>query len=132
MALVISPTIVIEQQMQQLMSAWGTKFVHLGNVEPENLAAVIGREKPHILLSSIERLQDKTVLSALLTVKLSYVSVEEAQVNSCHQPKSLCMLYPGLGSPHRLDRVSALPRGHLAAPDHSTQLSLPLVFCYLW
>ena len=89
MALVISPTIVIDQQMQQLMAAWGTKFVHLGNVEPESLAAVIRREKPHILLSSIERLQDKRVLSALLTVKLSYVSVEEAQVNSCHQPKSL-------------------------------------------
>ena len=86
MALVISPTLVIEQQMQQLMTAWGTKFLHLGTVEPESLAAVLRREKPHILISSIERLQDKTVLAALLTVKLSYVSIEEAQVYSCCKP----------------------------------------------
>ena len=81
-ALVISPTIVIDQQMQQQMTAWGVKFLHLASVDPDSLADNIRRIKPRILLSSIERLQDTAVLNALLTVRLVYVAVDETQVPS--------------------------------------------------
>ena len=78
--MVIAPTVVIEQQMIGLMSAWGTTFLHLGTVRPENIGDILKKEKPNILIASIERLQEKAVLAALLTIKLCYVSVDEAQV----------------------------------------------------
>ena len=78
--LVIPPTLVIDHQMQKLMSTWGTTFLHLDKILPEDLVVAIQKEKPHILLSSIERLKDKTVLAALLTTRISYVAVDESQV----------------------------------------------------
>lgn len=82
-AMVVPPTLVIQQQMQELMTAWGTKWLNLGDVDPEELAATLRRTKPSLLIASIERLQDKRVLDALLTVRLSYVAIDEAQVSSC-------------------------------------------------
>jgi hypothetical protein len=79
--LIIPPTLLIDHQMQQLMTTWGTTFLHLDKVKAEDLAATIQREKPAILLSSIERLKDKTVLTALFTIRLDYISVDEAQVS---------------------------------------------------
>ena len=84
-AMVVPPTLVIQQQMQELMTAWGTKWLNLGDVDPEELAATLRRTKPSLLIASIKRLQDKRVLDALLTVRLSYVAIDEAQVSSCPQ-----------------------------------------------
>ena len=80
----IPPTLVIQHQMEQQMAAWGVKYLHLDKVDPDALAATLRRMKPDILLSTIERLENKDILSALLTIRLSYVAVEEAQV--CFQP----------------------------------------------
>ena len=78
--LVIPPTLVIDHQMQSLMTLWGTSFLHLDKTSIEDLAIYIQRKKPHILLSSIERLTDKSLLRALLTTKIRYVAVDESQV----------------------------------------------------
>ena len=78
--LVIPPTLVIDHQMQNLMTLWGTSFLHLDKTPIEDVAMYIQRKKPHILLSSIERLTDKSLLTELLTTKISYVAVDESQV----------------------------------------------------
>ena len=52
--LVIPPTLVIEHQMEKLMTTWGIKFLHLCKIEAVDLAITIKREKPSILLTNIE------------------------------------------------------------------------------
>ena len=107
--LVIPPTLVIQQQMERQMAAWGVRFLHLDKEDPDDLAARLRRMKPDILISTIERLENKDILSALLTIRLSYVAVEEAQV--CSQPpfiavcqwNSITLKSPGLGPSDRLD-----------------------------
>ena len=131
-AMVVPPTLVIQQQMQELMTAWGTKWLNLGDVDPEELAATLRRTKPSLLIASIERLQDKRVLDALLTVRLSYVAIDEAQVSSCpRQYKLSKFLIPGHRPTDRMDRVPSIPPRDLAAPDHRPQLSLPVVLRHL-
>lgn len=105
----IPPTLVIQQQMERQMAAWGVRFLHLDKEDPDDLAARLRRMKPDILISTIERLENKDILSALLTIRLSYVAVEEAQV--CSQPpfiavcqwNSITLKSPGLGPSDRLD-----------------------------
>ena len=80
MGLVIPPTLVIEQQMEMLMTSWGTSFLNLSSVSVGEIAAVIQRDRPFILLSNIERLDDTEVQAALLSLHISYVAIDEAQV----------------------------------------------------
>ena len=81
MALVIPPTVMIEQQMEGLLVAWGIRYINIGKISPGSIANRIGKEKPNILLSNIERLEDTTVQSALLSVRLRYVAIDELQVS---------------------------------------------------
>ena len=67
------------------MTLWGTSFLHLDKTPIEDVAMYIQRKKPHILLSSIERLTDKSLLTELLTTKISYVAVDESQVQNINQ-----------------------------------------------
>lgn len=78
--LVIPPTLVIEHQMERQMAFWGTTFLNLSKVRTEYISSMIQREKPSILLSNIERLENPEVQASLLTLRLSYVAVDEAQV----------------------------------------------------
>jgi hypothetical protein len=78
--LVIPPTVVIEQQLEALMAASGIKFINLGTTTPDQIPEAIRREQPTILLGRIELLDDREVQSALLTIKLTYVSMDEIQV----------------------------------------------------
>ena len=80
-ALVIPPTVMIEQQMEGLLVAWGIKYINLGKISSVSIANRIEKEKPNILLSNIERLEDSTVQSALLSVRLRYVAIDELQVS---------------------------------------------------
>ena len=77
----IPPTVIIEQQMEELLVAWGIKYINIGKISPISIADRIEREKPSILLTNIERLEDTTVQSALLSVRLSYVAIDELQVS---------------------------------------------------
>jgi hypothetical protein len=72
---------VIEQQNQRLMELWGISFVNLDTVKVEELAEYIARNKPSILLATVETLDKKEVRDALLTVRITYVSLDEAQVD---------------------------------------------------
>ena len=72
---------MIEQQMEGLLVAWGIKYINLGKISPVSIANRIEKEKPNILLSNIERLEDSTVQSALLSVRLRYVAIDELQVS---------------------------------------------------
>ena len=81
MALVIPPTVMIEQQMEGLLVAWGIRYINISKISPGSIANRIGKEKPNILLSNIERLEDTTVQSALLSVRLRYVAIDELQVS---------------------------------------------------
>ena len=78
--MVIPPTVMIQQQMQRQMIFWGTSFLDLSQVKVENLASIIQKERPSILLSSIERIKDEEVQRALLTICINYVAIDEAQV----------------------------------------------------
>ena len=77
----IPPTVMIEQQMEGLLVAWGIRYINIGKISPGSIANRIGKEKPNILLSNIERLEDTTVQSALLSVRLRYVAIDELQVS---------------------------------------------------
>lgn len=88
--LVIPPTVVIEQQNESIMQAWGINFLNLANIKVEEVAGTIDKQKPSIIIASVERLQEEGVLTALLPVNISYVSVDEAQV---HWFPLLCALY---------------------------------------
>ena len=77
----IPPTVMIEQQMEGLLVAWGIRYINIGKISPSSIANRIGKEKPNILLSNIERLEDTTVQSALLSVRLRYVAIDELQVS---------------------------------------------------
>ena len=77
----IPPTVIIEQQMEALLVAWGIKYINIGKISPISIADRIEREKPSILLTNIERLEDTTVQSALLSVRLRYVAIDELQVS---------------------------------------------------
>ena len=72
---------MIEQQMEGLLVAWGIKYINLGKISSVSIANRIEKEKPNILLSNIERLEDSTVQSALLSVRLRYVAIDELQVS---------------------------------------------------
>ena len=78
--MVIPPTVMIQQQMRRQMIFWGTSFLDLSEVKVENLASTIQKDRPSILLSSIERIKDEEVQRALLTFSISYVAIDEAQV----------------------------------------------------
>ena len=78
--MVIPPTVMIQQQMQRQMIFWGTSFLDLSQVKVENLASIIQKERPSILLSGIERIKDEEVQRALLTICINYVAIDEAQV----------------------------------------------------
>ena len=78
--MVIPPTVMIQQQMRKQMIFWGTSFLDLSEVKVENLASTIQKDRPSILLSSIERIKDEEVQRALLTFCISYVAIDEAQV----------------------------------------------------
>ena len=77
--MVIPPTVMIQQQMRKQMIFWGTSFLDLSEVKVENLASTIQKERPSILLSSIERIKDEEVQRALLTFCISYVAIDKAQ-----------------------------------------------------
>ena len=79
--MIVPPTLVIDQQMQQLLSAWNIKFLHLDSVPPEQLASFLEKEKPSILLSSIERLTEREVQAALLTIRIVYMAIDEFHVS---------------------------------------------------
>ena len=87
--MVIPPTVMIQQQMQRQMIFWGTSFLDLSQVKVENLASTIQKERPSILLSSIERIKDEEVQRALLIICINYVAIDEAQVILL----TLCKIY---------------------------------------
>jgi hypothetical protein len=80
--LVIPPTVVIEQQLEAQMAAWGIKFLNLASTTPDQIPEAIRRLQPSIILGRIELLDDREVQSALLTTKLTYVSLDEIQVSA--------------------------------------------------
>ena len=82
MGLVIPPTVMIEHQMEELLVAWGITYINIGKISADSIANRIKTEKPNILLTNIERLEDTSVQSALLSVRLRYVAIEELQVST--------------------------------------------------
>ena len=81
MGLVIVSLLVIEKQMEAILTLTGTKYLNLSRVAEEDLAETIARETPSILLSNPETLAKEDVKAALLSVHLVYVAFDEGQVN---------------------------------------------------
>ena len=79
--LVIAPTLVIEHQMENTLKYWGTRFLNLSKITTDTIADQIKKESPHTLICNVERLKDPNVQSALLSLKLSYVAIDETQVH---------------------------------------------------
>jgi superfamily II DNA helicase RecQ len=66
--------------MANQLKGWGTRFLDLSEVKVEEVAPILEREKPHILLAPVEKLEDEDVRAALLTLTLAYVAIDEAHV----------------------------------------------------
>ena len=80
MALVVAPTVMVQQQMANQLKGWGTRFLDMSEFNVGEMAVLLEREKPHILLAPVEKLEDEDVRAALLTITLAYVAIDEAHV----------------------------------------------------
>ena len=79
-ALVIPPLQTIEIQMCTICEEWGIKYLNLGAIDVNSIADHIAAEKPFILISSIEKINNPEVQKQLFNLKLDYIAIDEAQV----------------------------------------------------
>ena len=79
-ALVIPPLQTIDIQMCAVCEEWGIKYLNLGSIAVNSIADQIAAEKPFILISSIEKINNHEVQKQLFNLKLDYIAVDEAQV----------------------------------------------------
>ena len=54
--------------------------MNLGAIDVNNIADHIAAEKPFILISSIEKINNLEVQKQLFNLKLDYIAIDEAQV----------------------------------------------------
>ena len=80
MDLVITPLVVIETEMEQILTSTSTKFLNLRKTSASTLKELIEREKPSVLLTNIKTQEMEDVQDALLSVLLAYIAVDEVQV----------------------------------------------------
>ena len=81
-ALVIPPLLTIEVQMCAICDLWGIKYLNLSSINESSIGDCLKTEKPQVLIASIEKISDTHVQKQLSSLKLEYISVDEAQVNS--------------------------------------------------
>ena len=80
LALVVPALVVIETQMESAMDSTGTRYLNLGKIEASKISEKIASYKPDILICAIETLARLEVQQALLSTKLVYIALDEAQV----------------------------------------------------
>jgi hypothetical protein len=59
---------------------WNIKYLNLSGIDESSIGEKVATERPHILIASIEKISDPLVQKQLFSVKLDYISVDEAQV----------------------------------------------------
>ena len=60
---------------------WGIPYLNLSSTEYSKIKEEITKIKPKVILTSIEAICDEEVQAQLLNVNISFVSVDEAQVD---------------------------------------------------
>ena len=84
MGLFISPLVSIESQVECNMDEWGIKYISLTRTSASNLTHMIMTETPHMLITNVETLTTASVQRAISRFQLSYIALEECQVNCYH------------------------------------------------
>ena len=80
-AIVIPPLITIQQQMSKICEAWKIPYINLSNITSrESTPTFTHSQAQKIILASIEDLTDVMIQKYLLSLKISYVAVDECQV----------------------------------------------------
>jgi hypothetical protein len=88
-ALVITSLVVIESQMEKILTSTSTKFINMGKVPLTQMEEMIALEKPSVLLTNIETLELEEAQAALLSVHLVYVAIDEVQVGTTYNLNTL-------------------------------------------
>ena len=77
----IPPLITIQMQMASLCEAWDIPYLNLSDIpNKSDVESKIEAGDPKIILSSIEDISNPLIQSQLQTLDVSYVAIDEAQV----------------------------------------------------
>ena len=74
----------LEDQFGAEMEKLGIRFLSLTNTPVENMEQQILDQNPRVLLTNVESLNNSAVQRKISKLKLSYIAIDEAQVNLCN------------------------------------------------
>ena len=83
-AMIILPLVALEDQFGAEMEKLGIRFLSLTNTPVENMEEQILDQNPRVLLTNVESLNNSAVQRKISKLKLSYIAIDEAQVNLCN------------------------------------------------
>ena len=83
-AMITLPLVALEDQFGAEMEKLGIRFLSLTNTPVENMEEQILDQNPRVLLTNVESLNNSAVQRKISKLKLSYIAIDEAQVNLCN------------------------------------------------